>query len=67
MVELLADLQVHQAVKAPVELLDLQLLVPQDVIKEIFPLFLPTSSRNQDRKMKFLRLLQQKSKFNAAI
>ena len=67
MVELLADLQVHQAVNTPVEPLDQQLLVPQDVINEIFLLFLPISSRIQDRKMKFLRLLQQKSKFNAAI
>ena len=67
MVELLADHQVHRAVNTPVELLDLQLLVPQDVINEIFLLFLPISSRIQDRKMKFLRLLQQKSKFNAAI
>ena len=67
MVELLADHQVHRAVNTPVELLDLQLLELQDVINEIFPLFLPISSRIQDRKMKFLRLLQQKSKFNAAI
>ena len=67
MEELLADHQVHRAVNTPVELLDLQLLVPQDVINEIFLLFLPISSRIQDRKMKFLRLLQQKSKFNAAI
>ena len=67
MVELLADLQVHQAVNTPVEPLDQQLLVPQDVINEIFLLFLPISSRIQDRKMKFFGLLQQKSKFNAAI